>query len=289
MSHNSNLTNHDPNAYRTHASFVFSAANSAPVLGLLNPKPGEKIIDLGCGTGEITIAINQVVGQQGNVIGVDANQSMLDSAASSEPSTIRWIQADIQAAESFAKAHPECEAAFDAVFTSATLHWCKDSPEGVVQLIHWLLKPGGRMVFEFGGFGNGCGVRAALHHAIRAKGIDPIPLDPWYFPTVKQYEKVLQSGGLIPSNVHLVPRPTPLPTTLEGWLITFARNSFLSSFNDDEAKTIMKEVVEICRVDSYWSNENPGTGVKGSSEGGEGGESGWEVLYVRLRGVAHKL
>lgn len=77
-----------------------------------------------------------------------------------------------------------------------------------MQLIHWLLKPGGKMVFEFGGFGNGqvqafscrlqclnaicrCGVRAALHHAIRAKGIDPIPLDPWYFPTVKQYEKVV--------------------------------------------------------------------------------------------------
>ncbi|AAW42081.2 conserved hypothetical protein [Cryptococcus deneoformans JEC21] len=274
MSHSPNLTSHDPNAYRTHASFVFSAANSAPVLGLLDPKPGEKIIDLGCGTGEITIAIKEVVGQQGTVIGVDANQSMLDSAASSGPSTIRWIQADIQAAQSFSKAHPEYEAAFDAVFTSATLHWCKDSPEGVVQLIRWLLKPGGR-----------CGVRAALHHAIRAKGIDPVPLDPWYFPTAKQYEKVLQSGGLIPSNVHLVPRPTPLPTTLEGWLVTFARNSFLSSFSDDEAKAIMKEVVGICRVDNYWSDENPGTGVKGS---GEGGESGWEVLYVRLRGVGKK-
>lgn len=77
MSHSPNLTSHDPNAYRTHASFVFSAGNSAPVLGLLDPKPGEKIIDLGCGTGEITIAIKEVVGQQGTVIGVDANQSMV--------------------------------------------------------------------------------------------------------------------------------------------------------------------------------------------------------------------
>nr|KIR87540.1 hypothetical protein I308_02485 [Cryptococcus tetragattii IND107] len=161
MSHKPSLTNHDPNTYRTHASFVFSAANSAPVLRLLNPKPGEKIIDLGCGTGEITIAIKEVVGDQ-----------------------------DIQAAESFAKAHPEYESAFDAVFTSATLHWCKDSPEGVVQLINWLLRPGGRMAFEFGGFGNACGVRAALHHTIRAKGINPIHLDPWYFPTANQYEKV---------------------------------------------------------------------------------------------------
>ncbi|KAL0252968.1 hypothetical protein I308_102362 [Cryptococcus tetragattii IND107] len=285
MSHKPSLTNHDPNTYRTHASFVFSAANSAPVLRLLNPKPGEKIIDLGCGTGEITIAIKEVVGDQGIVTGVDANQSMLDSAKNSGPSTIKWIQADIQAAESFAKAHPEYESAFDAVFTSATLHWCKDSPEGVVQLINWLLRPGGRMAFEFGGFGNACGVRAALHHTIRAKGINPIHLDPWYFPTANQYEKVLQSGGLTPFDVHLVPRPTPLPTTLEGWLVTFARNSFLSSFDDNEAKSIMKEVVEICRVDNYWSEENPGMGIKGPDEGGE---SGWEVLYVRLRGVAQK-
>lgn len=47
----------------------------------------------------------------------------------------------------------------------------------------------------------------------------------------------------------------------------------------------MKEVVEICRVDNYWSEENPGMGIKGPDEGGE---SGWEVLYVRLRGVAQK-
>lgn len=35
-----------------------------------------------------------------------------------------------------------------------------------------------------------CGVRATLHHTIRARGINPIHLDPWYFPTANQYEKV---------------------------------------------------------------------------------------------------
>ncbi|WVQ85734.1 hypothetical protein IAT38_007901 [Cryptococcus sp. DSM 104549] len=284
MSHQANLTNHNPTAYQTNASFVYSDAYTAPVLGLLNPQKGDKIIDLGCGTGELTVNLKKVVGEEGVVIGVDANQSMLDSASKKSPSSIQYIQADIQDPSSFAAAHPELKGAFDAVFTSATLHWCKDSPEGVVELVGWLLKPGGRFAFEFGGFGNVCGVRAALHDVVRRRGVDPAPLDPWYFPTARQYEKVLTAGNLTPSNVHLVPRPTPLPTSLEGWLKTFARNSFLSTFSDEDAAAIMHETAELSRVDAYWSDENVGMGVPGKA----GGEEGWEVMYVRLRGVAHK-
>ncbi|ODO12094.1 hypothetical protein I350_00880 [Cryptococcus amylolentus CBS 6273] len=285
MPHAANLTNHNADNYHTNASFVFSAANTAPVLGLLQAKEGEKIIDLGCGTGELTKGLKEVVGEKGVVVGVDSSHDMLDKAASQSPSSIPYIQADIQNASAFAAAHPEYHHAFDAVFTSATLHWCKDSPEGVIELVRWLLRPGGRFAFEFGGFGNVCGIRAALHHAVRARGIDPIPLDPWYFPTPRQYESVLKAADFTPSNVHLAPRPTPLPTSLEGWLTTFARSSFLSSFSDTDAATIMQEVAEIARVDNYWSVENPGMGVKGQ-EGQEAQEEGWEVMYVRLRGVA---
>jgi SAM-dependent methyltransferase len=118
---------------------------------------------------------------------------------------ITFVQADIQAIEKHLD--PSLKGKFDAVFSSATFHWCKDNPGGVVESVKWLLKPGGRMVWEMGGFGNTCvavdrlgqwltrlhprvGVRGAIHQALRKRGVDPVPLDPWYFPTVGQYTAV---------------------------------------------------------------------------------------------------
>lgn len=79
MSHASNLTNHNPSNYSTHASFVYSAQYTNAVLSLLDAKPGEKIVDLGCGTGELTRGIAEIVGQEegGKVVGIDSNQSMV--------------------------------------------------------------------------------------------------------------------------------------------------------------------------------------------------------------------
>ncbi|WVW80478.1 hypothetical protein I302_102460 [Kwoniella bestiolae CBS 10118] len=287
MSYTSNLTNHDPSKYQSNASFVYSSANSSPVLQLLDAQPGEKIIDLGCGTGQLTVQIQGMVGDEGEVVGVDSNEGMLQSARSTSPTSIPYIQADIQDPSSFASSHPDLKGKFDKVFTSATLHWCKSSPGGVCELVSWLLKPGGKFVFEFGGFGNCVGIRSGLHQSLKSIEIDPIPLDPWYFPTTGQYEKVLNSASLIPQAVSLVPRPTPLPTNLKGWLETFARNSFLSTLSDEQANQVLDDVVERCRVDNYWSTHNPGIGIEPTSSS-SGGEEGWEVMYIRLRGWATK-
>ncbi|WVO13035.1 hypothetical protein L204_100644 [Cryptococcus depauperatus] len=283
MSLKTSLTTHHPDKYRTNASFVYSDENTAPVLRLLDAKPGERIIDLGCGTGELTQKIKDIVGDRGDVVGVDCNNSMLEKAAISVHS-VTFSQADIQDPAAFGQKYPSYKGSFDAVFSSATLHWCKASPNGAAKLMEWLLKPGGRVAVELGGFGNICGVRAALHQAIKNKGVDPIVLDPWYFPTPNQYETVLSSAGLTPSNFHIVPRPTALPTSLKGWLTTFARNSLLSTFSDQEAEKIMDEVVDMCRIDNYWSTSNPWMGVKSETMK----EDGWEIMYVRLRGTARK-
>ncbi|OCF31841.1 hypothetical protein I317_03344 [Kwoniella heveanensis CBS 569] len=315
--HASSLTNHNPSNYSTNASFVYSSAYTAPVLDILEAQAGEKIIDLGCGTGELTRLIYEKVtaqaagGGRGEVIGVDSSSEMLDKASSYKDYPIPYIRADIQDLPTFVSRYPQYKGHFDAVFTNATLHWCKD-PKGVIELVGWLLRPGGRMAFEFGGFGNCVGIRAGLHQALKKRGIDPVPLDPWYFPTVGQYEAVLRSSSptnpLTPQSLHLVPRPTPLPTSLRGWLDTFARSTFLSSFDDRQAGEILDDVVEICKVDNYWSEDIPGNGnedgmnVKGKGEPGPGKSSasgsgqgkekekkeGWEVMYVRLRGSAIK-
>jgi ubiquinone/menaquinone biosynthesis C-methylase UbiE len=71
------LTNHTPDNYNKHADFVYSAKNTAPIFELLEAKPGERIIDLGCGTGELTEIIREAVGDAGEVWGVDSSESMV--------------------------------------------------------------------------------------------------------------------------------------------------------------------------------------------------------------------
>lgn len=75
-----NLTNHTASNYNKHANFVYSAAYTSPVLDLLSAKKGERIADLGCGTGELTAQIRNVVGDDGFVLGVDSSGSMVSHA-----------------------------------------------------------------------------------------------------------------------------------------------------------------------------------------------------------------
>ena len=100
---------------------------------------------------------------------------------------------------------------FDAAFSNAALHWCKRNPAGVLEGLKCVLKPGGRFVCEMGGFMNcigreqplttslwcvmqyiqeNAGVRMALHYALRKRGSNPEEMDPWYFPTVEEYQTV---------------------------------------------------------------------------------------------------
>ena len=65
------------NAYNSAAHFVYSAKNTANVLGLLNAQPGERIVDFGCGSGEVTIELIKAVGEKGEVAATDISSSMV--------------------------------------------------------------------------------------------------------------------------------------------------------------------------------------------------------------------
>lgn len=295
----SSLTNHNASNYARHANFVYSAEYASPVLNLLNPQAGERIADLGCGTGELTAQIAKAVGNGGFVFGVDSSESMLTKARSNstdpDAAKITWHQADIQNLPILLD--PSLRGTFDAVFTSATLHWCKRDPAGVVEGIKWLLKPGGRVAFEFGGFGNCAGVRGPMRHVLRAHGHDDEALDPFYYPTDKQYERLLRSHGLETTSCQLYPRPTPLSTDLHGWLTMFIRNTAFSTFSDDVAEQYMREIVEMAKIDTYWSDNEVGYGlengnahadVAGDAKDKGKAQEGWNLMYVRLRGLAVK-
>ncbi|KAH9922658.1 cyclopropane-fatty-acyl-phospholipid synthase [Fomitopsis serialis] len=244
--------------YQKTASFVFSNEFTAPVLTLLDAKPGERIIDVGCGSGEVTLQIQQLVGETGVV-----HAFVGDAQAIDIPST--W-DASLKN--------------YDAVFSNAALHWCKQNPRGVVESAKRLLKPGGRFVVEMGGQMNCIGVRAALHHVLRNRGYKPEELDPWYFPSTADYKsyrfrpltiadvQLLESAGFDVQTISLHPRITPLNGAVIDWLRLFARPHFLANMVDKEAEEIMEAVQEMCAVDCRDS------------------QGRWSMVYIRLRFVA---
>ena len=111
---------------------------------------------------------------------------------------------------------------FDAVFTNAALHWM-NRPDKVVARVWHCLKPGGRFVGEFGGHGNVEKIRSALHAGLRRRGIDPWTVDPWYYPTPKEFSRLLAAQGFSVAYIELIPRPTGLPADICGWLDVFAQ------------------------------------------------------------------
>ncbi|KAK1217283.1 hypothetical protein PQX77_020075 [Marasmius sp. AFHP31] len=257
--------------YNKNASFVYSPAYTAPVLELLNAQSGEKILDFGCGSGELTLKIEGIVGRPGDaggglVVGVDFSENMIDKAQLN--GFRRCFVADIQEELEFPKTLGVPSQDYDAVFTNAALHWCKRNPRGVISSAKRVLKQGGRFVGEMGGFMNCIGIRLALHLVLERRGYEPESLDPWFFPSTEEYSKLLTQSGFEVQHISLVPRLTPLPAGLKGWLEVFVRSSWLRNFSEKEASEVLEEVEKICRVDC------------------RDGEGKWSMTYVRLRFVA---
>jgi hypothetical protein len=103
------------------------------------------------------------------------------------------------------------------------------------------LKPGGRFVGEFGGKGNVEAIRAALHAALRKRGVDPWTVDPWYYPSAAQYAKLLTQFAFTVGYCELVPRPTKLPGDIVAWLEIFAQ-PFTKSIRATEREQYLNEI-----------------------------------------------
>src|SRR5712671_1893639 len=134
------------------------------------------------------------------------------------------------------------ERALDAVFSNAALHWMKSDPDAVIAGVARALKPGGRFVAEMGGHGCIAAITIAIVAVMARYGIDARPIIPWYFPTVDDYRARLERGGFIVDYIELIPRPTPLPTDMAGWLGTFAA-PFLSRLPANERTGARDEAI----------------------------------------------
>jgi SAM-dependent methyltransferase len=203
----------------------------APVLDLLSPRPGERILDLGCGDGVLT---QKIAAAGSQVIAVDAARDMVAAARA------RGLDARLLAGQDLA-----FTAEFDAVFSNAALHWMWPI-EAVLSGVRRALKPGGRFVAEMGGHGNIASVRVALGAVLGRRGLDAHRLSPWYFPSGGAFREKLEAAGFAVEEIALIPRPTLLEAGLEAWLDTFV-GDFLGALSEAERPAARGEIAELCR------------------------------------------
>lgn len=242
----------DPQRYDRNARFVSDLG--APVVELLGPRAGERILDLGCGDGVLTA---QLVTAGCKVIGVDASAAQVDGA--------RALGVDARVLDGHQLAF---EAEFDAVFSNAAMHWM-GNPARVIDGVWRALVPGGRFVAEMGGAGCVGEIVAALEAALARRGLDGHACNPWYFPTDDEYRARLEQRGFVVESITLFPRPTPLPGDVTGWLETFAE-SFTHALPPAERPAFLEEVRRA--LEPRLSDR----------------EGRWMADYVRLRFAARK-
>jgi SAM-dependent methyltransferase len=229
-------------AYSANAHFV--PALGQPVLDLLKPRPGERILDLGCGDGALT---EKLVALGAQVVGVDSSPDMIAAA--------RQRGLDVRTMDARALTF---EDEFDAVFSNAVLHWVKDDPGAPISGAFRALKAGGRFVGELGGHGCVGAITVALLATLERRGIrDAVAWMPCYFPTADEYEVRLRRAGFAPQSVQLIPRPTPLPTGMRGWLETFA-NPYCVALPASERGAFLEEVTALlkpvlCDTEGRWT------------------------------------
>lgn len=236
----------NPEQYDQHVRFVSDLG--MPVVELLDPQPGERILDLGCGDGALT---EKLVEMGCEAVGVDASKAQIEAAKA------RGLDVCVMDGQAL-----EFDTEFDAVFSNAALHWMK-RPDDVITGVKQALKPHGRFVGEFGGHGNIHSILQELSLALKKFDLDFESLNPWYFPTVEDYQRRLEHGGFEVKSVELIPRLTPLPGDIADWFEVFLP-AFISSMDEQERLQFYETLKQPLKPVLYKNDQ-------------------WEVDYVRLR------
>jgi trans-aconitate methyltransferase len=245
----------DSALYEDRHSFVWK--RGAELLELLDPKPDERILDLGCGTGHLTA---QIAERGAIVTGLDSSASMIAQARQNYPK-LKFTLAD---ARDFAAAEP-----FDAVFSNAALHWIQDA-EAVVAAVARALKSGGRFVLEMGAKQCVARIAQALEEVLREHGY--APRSPWYYQTAGEYATILERHGFEIAALWTFGRPTKLEHPEKGlreWLDMFAGEWF-AGVPAKEREEVAAEIESRLRPD-LWR------------------EGAWWADYQRLRVIARRL
>ena len=243
----------DSALYEQHHGYV--SRLGADLIDLLAPQPAERILDLGCGTGHLT----QEIAERGaTVTGLDNDDAMLARARANYPQ-LHFVQADGQ--------NFSVDAPYDGIFSNAALHWMRDA-QGAVACMARALRPGGRLVAEFGGGDNVQLLYGGFCDALRELGLAPPARFPWYFPTPAAYSQLLAAHGLEVLAARLFPRPTKLEGAqgLRNWYLMFL-GEHLDQLDSDTRERVLVAAEGRLRP-SQWQ------------------DGCWIADYIRLRVVA---
>ncbi len=242
----------DPQTYGKNGAFVPALAGG--VLEWLAAQPGERILDLGCGDGQLT---ERLAAAGALVRGVDASAQMVAAARA------RGVDAE----EGNAEALPHADAEFDAVFSNAALHWVRNQ-DAMIRDVRRVLRSGGRFVAEMGGHGNVAAIHVALMAVLERHGYGELEEGVNYYPTPEAYTRRLERAGFRVERIALIPRPTPLPSDgMAGWLRTF-RRGVLDKLPADLRDSVVEETSTL--LARALRDE----------------EGNWTADYVRLRFIA---
>ena len=214
--------------YEDKHSFVWQYGED--LLQLLAPRPGERILDIGCGTGQLTA---KIANTGAVVVGIDADADMIATATSNYPQ----IQFAVADGREFHTDTP-----FDAVFSNAALHWIPQA-DVVIQRIYESLKSGGRFVAEFGGKGNISAIVQALCIVLPEMGQSLEKDKFWYFPSIGEYACLLEQQGFDVTYAHLFERPTPFTDGdrgMENWLRMFGSRFFAGMTPEEITQAIQR-------------------------------------------------
>ncbi|WP_010492615.1 methyltransferase domain-containing protein [Paenibacillus elgii] len=190
---------------------IFVDKPGVGILTLLQPRPGERILDVGCGNGNLTA---EIAAAGAIPIGIDLSEEMVRQARQKYPE----LNFQVENA-----CHYRTDVRFDAVFSNAALHWIKDA-SGVANSIWLALRDGGRFVAEFAGSGNVAVLTAAIEQALETHGYASAGRNPWYFPTIGEYASLLEQIGFRVTLAQHFDSPTPLKgeSGVRNWLDKFA-------------------------------------------------------------------
>jgi trans-aconitate 2-methyltransferase len=245
----------DAELYEARHSFVWQYG--AGLIDLLAPKPGERILDVGCGTGQLT---KQIADAGASVVGIDSALEMIGQARQNYPQ-LAFALCDCTQMK-------YCDE-FDAIFSNAALHWVLQA-EVAVRCMAKALRPGGRLVAEFGGHGNIQTIETAIMHVLAGYLADAVPESRTFFPTMAQYAALLEVNGFEVRLAQLYDRPTPLEGAdgMQNWIRQF-KWYYFAPLPASKQLEALNEVVSELRPLLH-------------------SEAGWTADYRRLRVVAVK-
>ncbi len=242
----------NPETYGRDAAFVHEMAGGA--LEWLAAQPGERILDIGCGDGQLT---QRIAASGASVVGIDSSSAMVTAARS------RGVKADKGPAEKL----PYPDHTFEAVFSNAALHWVRGQDE-MLSEVHRVLRPGGRFVAEMGGHGNIAAIRVAFAAVVSRHGFEGLGERGNYYPTSDSYSSRLERQGFVVEKIALFPRPTPLNDSgMAGWLNTFYRGA-IDALPETVRDVVVEETVALLAPVL------------------RGHDGHWTADYVRLRFIA---